>query len=59
MSKTCLAHNADESVWLARLKVAALAHRPQSTKSIRTTRRGLGWLTSVKPASAKTWRLPT
>jgi hypothetical protein len=24
-----------------------------------TTRRGLGRLTSVKPASAKTWRLPT
>ncbi len=40
-----------------------LSHRLSSVgvrKSIRiTTRRGVGWLTSVKPASAKTLRAPT
>jgi len=35
-------------------------HDPQSVRSIRiTARRTLGLLTSVKPASAKTWTAPT
>src|ERR1019366_4170957 len=38
----------------------ARRRQPQFAKSIGiATRRGLGRLTSVKPASAKTWRLPT
>jgi len=56
LGRRLLAASADDPALPSRTASGGPAG-PKSTRI--TTRRGVGWLTWVKPASAKTWRAPT